>query len=443
MIGQKGWGKFLFAVLAGGMILINSTYGLAAPLELSLADSIALALKNNPAVKMAQADETNANWAVSEAKAKFGPALTFTHIDARSEIEGLSLQSYLAGTSFYLPDITLGGASTSFDNRISVSVPLYSGGNLEGTLAQAKQKLTVAGLEVRKTEQQLKLDTTNAYFSVLQTRDLLQVSREGLDNLATHLETVRAQYDAGTVNRSDVLRSEVELINKKQDLMKAQNNYTQALDSLKNRLGLPLDSEIRVKGDLTYQKYMQSLEDCIHYALQHRSDVLQAHMQTDIAQSGVKVAKSNASPQVTVNGSNDWADNKFPGTKQSYWSISLSASFNLFDSGLTKAKVKEAESGVDKAQEQIRQTKDTAILEVTQAYLDLGVAESRIEASKNAVAKAQETCRINEVRYTEGVGTNLDVLDAQLALTRAQTDYHQALYDYNSSKARLEKAMGI
>jgi outer membrane protein TolC len=163
----------------------------------------------------------------------------------------------------------------------------------------------------------------------------------------------------------------------------------------------------------------------------------------DIAKSGVKVAKSNNLPQVSFKGSNNWNDDNFPGAKQDYWMVSLTASINVFDSGLTKAKVKGAESSLDKERDGVEQIRETAVLEVSQAYLNLKVAEERIGTSKAAVDKAQEAFRINEVCYKEGVGRNLDVIDAQLALVKAKNNYNQALYDYNSSKAKLDKAMGI
>jgi len=96
-----------------------------------------------------------------------------------------------------------------------------------------------------------------------------------------------------------------------------------------------------------------------------------------------------------------------------------------------------------KQTEQARQSRDSVQLEVRQAFLNMKEAEKRIETSKVAVDKAEEDFKIAQVRYSAGVGTNLDVIDAQLALTQAKTNNIQALYDYNTSKAKLDKAMGI
>jgi outer membrane protein len=146
---------------------------------------------------------------------------------------------------------------------------------------------------------------------------------------------------------------------------------------------------------------------------------------------------------LSLAGTNGWSDTEFPGAKNSNWMVSLNLSLNVFDSGLTRSQVKQAEYGVISSQEQARQTRDGVALEVRDAYLSMKEAEKRIETSKVAVDQAEEDYKIAEVRYTAGVGTNLDVIDAQLSLAQAKTNYTQALYDFNTSKAKLEKAMGI
>ncbi len=422
-------GKKTLALVAGGLMLMNAVAA-AAPTELTLEDSIALALKNNPKMKIAESDRDKASWAVREAQAGQGPTITYNHKDTR----------YKSAPSTLTPTPT---PTNDFDNTVSLSVSLYSGGKVDGTIGKAKYDFKVADLDLAETKQQLKLDATSAYFKVLQTRNLLQVRQESVDNLAAHLRNVQAQYEVGTVAKSDVLRSEVELANAQQNLIIAQNDYDVAIASLNNVVGLPLDTDIKLKEELKYEQSKLTLDDGVKFALQYRPDVLQADYTLKGAQETVKVARSGFLPSVTLNGSNNWTDDKFPGSKNSNWSVYLSASLTLFDTNLTLSKVKEAEAGVVKASEQYRQTKDSVSLEVRQAYLNMKEAEKRIETSQVAVDKAEEDFKIAQVRYNAGVGTNLDVIDAQLALAQAKTNYIQALYDYNTSRAELDKAMGV
>lgn len=116
---------------------------------------------------------------------------------------------------------------------------------------------------------------------------------------------------------------------------------------------------------------------------------------------------------------------------------------NIFDSGVTLSKVHAAEEKLLQAEETYRDTVDTVELEVRSNYLGLREAEKRISTTQVAVAKAEEDFHIAQVRYMAGVGTNLDVIDAQVALTEARTNFVNALYDYNTSKIALETAMGV
>lgn len=398
--------------------------------ELSLDECVALALKNNPAVKIVEADKEKAFWAVKEAAAGKGVSITYTHSDTREKYPPSTIRPYY---SF----------STTFDNNFTLSLPLYSGGRLEGLIEKAKINAQIADQEVSKTKQQIMLNAITAYYNVLQARNMLQVNQESVDSLAAHLKNVELQYDVGIVAKSDVLRSQVELANAQQNLIKAQNAYDLSLANLNNVIGLPLDSQIKVKEELTREPYTLSLDQSVEYALANRPEFFQAKATIDSARQGVRVAKSGFLPSLSLSGSMDWNDHDFPGAKNNNWSVVLAVSLNVFDSGLTRAKINEAQMDVDKAREQARQTKDGISLEVRQAYLNMKEAEKRIDTSGVAVTKAEEDFKIARIRYSAGVGTNLDVIDAQVALTQAKTNYVQSLYDYNASRANLNKAMGI
>lgn len=429
-------------MLACGYLVFNAGTGFAAPLELSLDESVIMALKNNPAVKIAEADKEKAAGSLTEARAGKLPSVGLTHKETRTANAPSSVVTDYTTTPFTRATIP-GSINDKYDNSASISLPLYTGGRAEGLIGQAKLNLGSADQGVSLSKQQLKLDATSAYFGLLQARNMVQLNQESVDRLAAHLQNVQLQYEVGTVAKTDVLRSEVELANAQQNLIKAQNGYDLAVASLNNVIGMPLDTEIKVKEELKYSKFNTSLEDSIKYAMEKRPDYIQATTGIDVAKKGVDVAKAGLRPSVTLTGYQDWNDQDFPGNDNNNWGVALTASMNILDSGLTHGKVKQAEAGLDKAAEQARQKKDAVQLEVRSSYLNMQEAEKRIETSQVAVDKAEEDYKIAQVRYSAGVGTNLDVIDAQVALTQAKTNYVQALYDHNTSKAQLEKAMGV
>lgn len=427
--------RYLAGLLAALVLLaVPAPKSLAAPIELSLDDSIALALKNNPEGKLAESARKKSLWAVRQAAAGMGPSLAFTHTDKRYDSYNTTLL-YLYGLKQY-------EWSNKYDNLLTLSLPIYSGGKLDGQLDAARLSLRIADLGVDATRQQLRQIVTTDYFAVLQARNSLQVSRDTVDNYNKHLKNVRLQFETGVVAKSDVLASETSLANAQVNLIKAENSHVLAIANLNNAVGLPLDTELALKEGLRYEQYSRTLEECSQYALANRPELAQYQAKVAIAGDDVKVARSGYLPQVTFSATQDWYDAEFPGNDNKNWAIGLIAALNVFDSGLTRSKVRQAQEGMATAQEQAGQKRDAVLLEVRQYYLSMREAEKRIEASQVGVNQAEENLRIAELRYSAGVGTNLDVLDAVLSLNTARISNIQALYDYNTNKAQLERAMG-
>lgn len=409
-------------LIAAVLVMLNASVAFAAPVELSLSDSVALALKNNPSIKMAQSDKDKSQWSVSEAQAGRMPTVSL-------------------GNSYSLKDHNPAGTD-DLSGSLRMNWQLYSGGRVEGQIDQAKRGVGVADLGVEKTKQQLKLDTTTAYFTILQTKNLVEVNQQSVSNLQEHLNSVQAKYDVGVVAKSDVLRAEVELANAQQNLIKAQNNYDLAVAGLLNTMTIDPGTELALTDTLNYNKYDKTLDDSLQ-AAQTRPDVAQAEETVKISETAVKMAKSGKLPSVSLSASNGWNGSVLPGSGDDDWSVGLSASWSIFDAGSTSAKVKQADASLDKAKEQLVQVKNSAALEVRQNYLSMQEAEKRIDTNKVAVGKAEEDLVIAREKYNAGVGTNLDVIDAQLALTQAKTNEIQALFDYNVNVAKIDKAIGL
>ena len=422
MCNMKKMRAVLAALAACG--ILSAGTALAAPVELTLEDSVNLALENNPQVKIAMLDEMKAEASLDEAEANRGFTLGYVHNAGRSKMEGFT-------------------AENSFSNGLTLSLPLYTGGRLENAIDAAEIALESAKLGVNDTRQQLRMDTTNSYYSILQAQNQVTIYQQTVESLEEHLRNVKAQYHVGTVAKSDVLRSEVELADAQQGLIKAENARDLSVSNFNNVVGLPLDTDVRVTEELGYEKYDLVLADCIAYALEHRADGKQAQLAIDAAEEYKSIAKSGYRPSITASASNGWSDSDFPGTEDESWQIGAKLSWNIFDMGATKAQVRQADADLLTAKELARQKLDAIQLEVRMAYLDVHEAEKRIHTSQVSVDKAEEDLKIAHVRYRAGVGTNLDVMDAQVALTTAKMNYVQSLYDYNTSKAELDSAMGI
>ena len=417
-------------MVLGGIMTMSLTSGVALAADtvnLTLDESIDLALKNNKDIQQSVSETETAKWSLKEAKGSNGFSLAWSSTADK------------IGGNYY----SAAGKDRDFSNTLSASLPIYSGGKIEGSIKKAEIGIDVGALNLENTKQTVKLTVTKDYFTILQYRNLVQVDKDSVEKLQEHLKNVSAQYAVGTVAKSDVLRSQVELANAQQSLVTTQNDYDLSVSTFNNVIGLPLDTGVMIRDELKYEKYDLALDNCIVYAQQHRPDGIAAIKAIKQAEAGIKIAQAGQKPQVDFVASDTIDDTKAFGDQSNKWGVGVSANWNLFDSNVTNSQIKTAEAAKTKAEIVANQQLDTIQLEVRSAYLSMNAAEKNIQTTKVAVEQAQEDYKIAQVRYSAGVGTNIDVIDAQVALTTAQTNYIQTLYDYNTSKATLDKAMGI
>jgi outer membrane protein TolC len=428
------------ACLAGVILMSGMMTGFAAavvaktPQEITVDEAVRLALANNPSGKIAVFEFEAAKGALTSARSYRWFTISAQHKDSWTWNGEAYNKKY-----GYEPNFVV----DSFTNGASLNWTLWSGNKIESQVSQAKLSLDSSQWGIAKARQQLKYDATDAYFKFMAARDNVKLSQESVERLERYLRDVKLQFDVGVVAKVDVLRSEVSLAQARQTLIEAQNTYDLTMANLNNIIGLPLTTELSIKGDMGYARYEKELAACVDAALRQRPEISQYTDSAKIAQEGITIAKSGYLPTVSAVYNAGWSNDQFPGGNNYNWSVYLLTSWTLFDSGLTAGKVKQAVEGYKKAQEQLKQTVDSVQLDVRSTYLSLKSSEQSIATSSSAVGLAEEDYKIKVIRYQAGVGTNLDVLDAQVALTTAKNNYLKALYDFNNYRAKLDKAMGI
>lgn len=431
--------KNVLALTAALSVLCSQSV-FAATLELDLEETIQRALLTNPSVKIAEYNRKAAKADYSAAKGARGISISLSHDSGRGGYADYAKRSINGGTEIWTK-----GIGNSHSNSISASLPIFTGGELQGQIGQAKANYRSMLSAEEQAYNEMKETATTGYFNMLNATNMKALRQESVDRLQAHLDNVIAQYNVGIVARADVLRSEVELANAQQNYITASNQYDVAEATLNNIIGTPLGTTLLLKDRLQYEPYENDMAYCLAYSEQHRPELKQAEYAIDSAEAALVVARSGHMPKVYANASNNWGGNgsDWPGDDDENWSVGVTASMNVFDSGVTWSKIHAAQENLAKAKESQRQIKDNVELEVRTDYLNLREAEKRITTTQVAVASAEEDYHIAVVRYQAGVGTNIDVMDAQEALTQAKTNYYQALYNYNTSKAALNTSMGV
>lgn len=432
--------RFLLLSAALTMALSQSAFA-GETVALNLDDAMLRAFQTNPTVSIAQYELDSARASYNAARQSRGISITASHTTQRGGYDD-NIVKKTDATGAWTGEYWK-GIGNSHSNGLTASLPIFTGGKLNGTIKQAKANYQYNQVGVQRTYNEMRSTVTDGYFTMLQADNMQKLSAESVARLEDHLKNVQAQYDVGVVAKVDVLRSQVELANAKQTLIQAENSYQVAEANMNKIVGLPMDTNLKLDNLLVYNAYDKNMDDCLAYAAEHRPELMQAQYNVDAAKGALMVARSGHMPQVAASASQSWSDTNWPGDEKGNWGVGVNVSMNVFDTGVTLSKIHGAEADLKKAEETYRDTVNAVNLDVRSNYLGLREAEKRISTTKLAVEQADEDYRIAQLRYMSGVGTNTDVLDAQVALTQAKTNYTKALYDYNTSKTALETSIGV
>lgn len=315
---------------------------------------------------------------------------------------------------------------------------------MDAQIEAAKYNRDGSGAALTEAAQTEKLTATTNYLSLIKSRNKVSVAEQTVRDYEEHLKNANLQYEVGIVSKSDVLATNTRLANAKTSLVEAKNAASLAEAKFNNHVGLPVSTPIvTADKELTYAPYGISLESAKSYGVAHRGAIVQAAMAVKATEENVGLADASDIPVVKANASRRMNGAHWAGNDSKDWSVGASLSWNVWDGGQSKANVSAAKAKLEKAKEAYAQTIDSVELQVQEAYLNLKAAEQKIQSTHAAVEAGQEDFRIKTLRYRSGVGTNVDVLDAETALATARNNYVDALYNYNLSIATLEKAMGI
>ena len=459
----KNFSSKVFAKAIFSAIILSSCSVSAMPL--SLAESIELALMNDETITAAEYSQESAKWSLSAAKRRKGP--TFSWSSQAYRIGGRDYKTYnnlhdaygnsqtvttLTGYLFGDEDYPVYGSQTvgstayknTFANTLGISIPIYTGGQLEGNIKSREYSLNAADMSVEDARQTIKYQTTQAYYNVLQQQNAVKTNQSAIDMALGQLKLLREQYEAGTIAYSEVLQMEVQLANYQNNVTDAESNLSVAKERLLSIIGMPAGAEIELTEEFLYSAYPQTLEECLIFAEENRPDLAAAIYNVKQAEASVDSAKSGNRPTVTGNASKSISANQpFQDERSSNWQAGIALSWSIFDNQVTSANVKAAKAEVESLKTVADATEKQIKLQVRSAYTQMKAAEKKISSTENAVKQAATSYEIAQVRYEEGVDILLNVTDAQDKLTRARTNYYTALYEYNLYRAQLEKAMGM
>ena len=392
---------------------------------LTLEESLALAMKNNQNVRSAREGVEKAQMGIDEARGSFLPSLDLSGGYTRN-----------GGTRTVTTT-----ADEVLQAKLGLTQPIYTGGKNSEAYQRSLLDLKVAQEELRRVEQDVAFQVKEAFYNVLLAQEKVTVSEIAVAAAEEHLRMARARFAAGTVAKFDVLQAEVELANTKPALIRARNSLTLAKENLKKVLVIDLRTPIEVVGELTYARIEVDMEEKKAQAQEKRPEMRQALFRQEIGEREIRVAQAAYYPSFNFSANYQEQSQDYGPYRES-WNIGVVLSWNLFDGLITTSKVEQARIELRRVGLTREELQERIKLEVEEAILNLREAEERISTQVKNVELAEESLRLAQVRYENGVGTSTEVLDARHALIQAKTFLFESLYDYSLAQARLEKAVG-
>src|SRR5664280_93485 len=419
---------------------------------LTLESSIEIALKNSIVLDIAREGVKGATAQKREAITgflpKFNTSYSYTRLNEApfSRFQGIPLE---AGTLLYslngkeIP----AGTQDNYNWTIEARQPLFTGGGLIANYQATKIGEDAAQIEETAKKQDIVQEVKIAYYDILRAQKILETARQSVEMLTAHRDVADNYFKVGMIPKNDLLHAEVELANGKQALIKASNAVELTKARFNTILKRKIFAPVEIVDVLKYQPFEKPVEECFDIALKNRPELKIASLRARQAGKLVNAASSEYFPTLgLVANYGRYGDN--PSVAGSdfkdaeSWYVMGVASWNFWEWGKTKFRVDASRAKENQALDAQKELNDQIALEIKYASLILQEAEKQIAVSQKVIEQAEENFRISEERYKERVATSTEVLDAQTLLTKAKSEYANALGDYNINYAKLQRAMG-
>ena len=395
------------------------------PDTLTLEQCINIGLQNNPKFQSSQffVEENKAK--VDEVRSGYYPTINLnSNADTYSKNNGS--QRY-----------------ENYNTGISASYNIFNGFRTKSTYNAAKDNYEANTYLHESNKQDLTLNIIYAYYKTLQAERILKSAEEAVRNSILHLEFAIAKKKAGMATRSDVLKSEVELSNAELNRIKAANTLLNTKGNLNQLMGLPSNQKIEIVDDLLAinKNMVQSYDSLFNEALNSRTEIKRFQSLMNAQQNYIQVAKGGYYPSLSANANYNFAGEEISGMQQNWW-LGMTLTIPVFKGFSTKARVTGEElalKGLDKDFEALKQQIGQ---EVWNAYLAVKESFERITTTSKGLESAQENLSFAEGEYKEGIGSIIQLTDAQTTFVTSEQNYIQSVADYKISFAELERTIG-
>jgi outer membrane protein len=417
----------------------------------TLDKAVLTALKQNPDVLRALQELERSKGVIVEIRAQALPHITPAGLFQWTDPElGSSGGGVVGGSGGGTTGASIGHSDIFYNIRLVGTQLIFNGTtypSIRGTFFQRDS----AYFAFRTTLDQVIATVKTQFYQVILDRALIGVQEDSVRLLESQLKDQQNRFDAGTVPRFNVLQAQVQLSNQIPSLITARNNYRISILQLAKTLGLEFNpargvaAPLRVVGELVYTPRSLSLLRAIEEGKRNRPLLKEARANVLNQIEQVHVALGGFLPTINTTGGGEWVSSPFKssfGDVSKGWLAEVMGSWPIWDSGEVYGRYKQQRALLSEAkityEDDVRQVE----LEIQQAASNVLQNRELIKATEKTVEQADEALRLAKARLDAGAGTQLDVLNAQVQLTTAQSTRLQALFGYDSSLAEFDRVTG-
>lgn len=431
--------KLLILLISAALLPLLTAH--SEELTLSLDQAFALAEKHDLTLTAARLEVETGDAQVREAISAALPNISFS---------STLMRNMIVPTMYFEPIGRVPvGTANDITSEISLQQPIWLAGKVGMALKAARTYRQIARNMLSANRAKLKSDVVKEYFGLALMQEVVRVTGEAVAQAERHAETVKRMYEVGMASEFDLLRAQVEFKSLEPQIASALKNADLARISFCNRLGINPFQQITLTDKLstdTKSVVPLGVDEAYNSARETRPEFTVFGLRESLDKISVKAEKRNLYWPNFVFGLSyrrQFQENKLDRMRDAYWPESftwvLSMSIPLFDGFATPAKIQKAKIGLRRTQLEQTQLEQGIRLEVSLALNELKRAQDQVNSLESALELAEKVLDIGQTRYEQGIGTELEVLDTQLALQRAQLGYLQGLYDLRVANAEYAR----
>ncbi|MBD2189839.1 TolC family protein [Pseudanabaena mucicola] len=403
----------------------------------TLAEILELVERTNSDWIQARISIDRARAALREAEAGRAPTVTGSVQYSYSD----SAQARLSSINNNVP--VSNTTSNPLTGTLGINYNVFDSGVNDATIRVAENNLRIAESELNRARQAIRLSIVTAYYNLQNADETIRIQLKAVENAEKSLKDTQARERAGVGTKFDVLQSDVQLANAKQDLLNAEAAQLVARRELSRQLNFPTTVEITAADKVApVEEWKLSIEESIVLAVRNRAELDIRKLEREVSRDRASTSLARLGPQVSVfanfNTASDFVRGGGIGTG---YQVGARLDWQLYDGGRAAAQVDQFKADQAIAETRFEQAARQARFDVEESYINQRSRFQQIETATVAVKQAEEALRLARLRLDAGVGTQLEVITAESDLTRADVNRVQAIIGYNQSRANLERAV--